>query len=203
MDVLDFSAYGPRKAACDRTCFAATEEGTNALVVRPTFVYGPYDYTERMDYWIDRIASHDRVLVPGDGDALAHQVYVEDVARALRVVAERGQPGEAYNVGARQVRTLDDRLHLIADALGADVKLVHASERDLARFDLAPADFPLVAPGHSLISTAKLAALGWDSTPHDVAIARTVDEHRESDRDGRRHGPGRETTRRAIEQLST
>jgi hypothetical protein len=36
----------------------------------------------------------------------------------------------------------------------------HASDRNLAAYDLAPTDFPLVSPGHSLIDTAKVAALG-------------------------------------------
>lgn len=195
--------YGARKAECDRTCFAAAADGVNALVVRPTFIYGPHDYTERLDYWIDRVANHDRVLVPGDGDTIAHQAYVEDVASALRIVAERGHPGDAYNVGARQVQTIDRRLDLIADALETDVELVHASDRELATHDLAPTDFPLVPPTPSLIDTTKLAALGWDSTPHADAIPPTVDDHLESDRTGRHHGPDRDVERRAIDALAT
>jgi nucleoside-diphosphate-sugar epimerase len=198
----DFTAYGPRKAECDRVCFAAAEDGANALVVRPTFVFGPHDYTERFDYWIDRVANHDRTLVPGDGDNIVHQVYVEDVANALLIVAEEGTPGEAYNVAARQSLTLDQRLERIADTLGTDVELVHASDRELAEYDLETTDFPLVRPIPVIIDTAKLAALGWESSPHADTIARTVEEHLESDRTGRQHGPDREVERRAIDGLA-
>jgi 2'-hydroxyisoflavone reductase len=197
----EWAAYGPRKAECDRACFAAADDGVNALVARPTYVFGPYDYTERFDYWIDRLANHDRVLVPGDGDNLVHHVYVEDTARALRIVAEDGVPGEAYNVGARQLVTLDQRLEHIAEALDTTVELVHASERELARHDLEPTDFPLVRPIPSILDTTKLASLGWESTPTADAIARTVDEHLESDRTGRHHGPDRQAERRAIDGL--
>lgn len=203
LDPSDFAGYGPRKAECDRVCVAAAEDGANAMVVRPTFVFGPYDYTRRFDYWIDRVANHDRVLVPGDGDGVVHQVYVEDVASALRMVAEEGTSGEAYNVGARQMATMDRRLETIADVLDTDVELVHASERELARYDLAPTDFPLVRPVPVIVDTAKLTALGWESTSHADALARTVAEHLESDRTGRHHGPDRETERRAIEGLTT
>lgn len=203
LEPADFFAYGPRKAECDRACFAAAEDGTNALVVRPTFVFGPHDYTRRFDYWIDRTANHDRVLVPGDGDNLVHQVYVEDVASALRVVAERGDPGEAYNVAARRLLTLDQRLEHIADALETNVDLVHASDRELAAYELSPTDFPLVRPVPVINDTAKLASLGWESTSPADAIARTVDEHLESDRTGRHHGPDRERERRAIDGLTT
>lgn len=198
----DWSAYGPRKAECDRTCFAAADDGANALVVRPTFVFGPHDYTERFDYWVDRVATYDRVVVPGDGDNITHQVYVEDVASALRVVADRGEPGEAYNVGARQLVTLDQRLESIAAALDTDVELVHASDRELAAYGIALADFPLFEPTLSLVDTAKLARLGWESTRHADAITRTVDDHLESGRTGRQHGPDRETERHAIAGLT-
>ncbi len=82
--------YGARKAEGDREVFSAAERGVNAMTVRPFLVYGPYDYTERTDYWTDRVANHDRVLVPGDGDSLLHRVYVEDVASSIRTVAKWG-----------------------------------------------------------------------------------------------------------------
>lgn len=198
----EWDAYGPRKAECDRVCFAAAEDGANALVVRPTFVFGPHDYTERFDYWIDRVTNHDRVLVPGDGDNIVHHVYVEDVASALRVVAEEGTPGKAYNVGARRLLTLDRRLEHIADALETDVEFVHASEREMIQYDLRATDFPLIRPIPVIIDTTTVAALGWESNPHGDAIARTVDEHFQSDRTGRHHGPDREKERRVIEKIS-
>lgn len=196
------AAYGPRKAECDRICFEAAADGVNALVVRPTYVFGPHDYTERFDYWIDRVASNERVLVPGDGDALAHQVYVEDVAAALRTVAENGTPGEAYNVGARQLLPIDERIRTIASALDTDVSIVHASERDLGAHDLSIFDFPLVLPVPVAAATGKLAALGWEATPNSTAIGRTVDDHLESDRTGRAHGPDADVEAHVIEALA-
>jgi dTDP-D-glucose 4,6-dehydratase len=164
-------------------------------------VFGSHDYTERLDYWIDRIANHDRVLVLGNGDNLVDHMYVEDLARALRVVAEEGIPGEAYNVAARQMLTLNQRLENIANALAEDVELMHASEHELAGCDLKPADFPLVRPTPVIIDTAKLTALGWGSGPHAEAIDRTVEEHLESDRTGRHHGPDYEAERRAPDEF--
>jgi len=130
-------------------------------------------------------------------------VYVEDVASALRVVAEEGTPGEAYNVAARQVLTLDQRLEHVADALDRDVEFVHTSGRELAEYDPALDDFPLVRRVPVIIDTAKLAALGWESSSHSDAIARTVEEHVESDRTGRQHGPDREGERQAIDGITS
>lgn len=106
------ASYGPRKAECDRIATAATEHGVAAMSVRPTVAYGPQttesaplvdgpSWAEDMpgihthhDYWIDRIDRYEQVVVPGDDTAIWHRAYVEDVATALRVVAEDGAPGE-------------------------------------------------------------------------------------------------------------
>ena len=195
--------YGQRKAEGDREVFTAAEEGVAAMSVRPCVVYGPHDYTERVDYWIDRVGSHDRVLVPGDGTNIWHRVFVEDVASALRIVAERGEPGEAYNVGDRYLVTLDGMIELIAAALETEVEIVHASERELAVADVEPGDFPLYIEDPHVLSTAKLASLGWSSTPLEEAMGITVEEHLESDRDGHERGPVREVADRVLGVLDT
>ena len=195
--------YGPRKAEGDRAIFAAAERGANAMAVRPTVVYGPYDYTERVDYWIDRVANFDRVVVPGDGSFVWHLAYVEDVASALRVVAERGEAGEAYNVGDRNAVTLGRFVESVADTLDADVEVVHAGERELSIAGLEGSEFPLYKEYPHLLSVEKLSTLGWKSTPLDDALARTVSEHRESDRDGRDSGPDREAESRVLDVLDT
>ncbi|WP_227375845.1 NAD-dependent epimerase/dehydratase family protein [Haladaptatus halobius] len=194
--------YGPRKAKFDRVCFAAANEGVNALVARPMLIYGPHDYTERFDYWLHRVATFDRVLVPGDGSSLLHQLYAVDGARALRILADRGAPGEAYNVADRETVSLDRSLELAADAFDTDLELVHASERELARRDLSPTDFPLYTPSPAVVSTEKLARLGWESTPLADAFSRTVEEHAGSGRTGEELGPARETELALIEELT-
>ncbi|MFH5798096.1 NAD-dependent epimerase/dehydratase family protein [Haladaptatus sp. CMAA 1911] len=202
-DDESMESYGPRKAECDRVCIAAAEEeDVNAMVFRPMLIYGPYDYTERYDYWLHRVAEYDRVLVPGDGGSLLHRAYALDGARALRTVAEHGSPGEAYNFADRETMSLDDSLELAADALDTEVELVHASERELERHGVSPAEFPLYTPAPFLVSTEKLAALGWESTPLSEAVAKTVEEHLESDRTGEEIGPDRGTEEAIIADLT-
>ncbi|MEF8882653.1 MAG: NAD-dependent epimerase/dehydratase family protein [Halapricum sp.] len=192
--------YGKRKAEGDREVFAAAEEGVRAMSVRPTIVYGPYDYTERLDYWLNRIDSYDRIVVPGDGTSVHHLVYVGDVASALRIVAEEGVAGEAYNVGDRHAPAMDELLELVAEASGTSVETVHASERELAP-DLDPDDFPLYNDRPHLLSTEKLHDLGWEWTPHAEALEASVAEHRESDRDGTDRGPRRDVEADVLDRL--
>ncbi|ELZ19584.1 NAD-dependent epimerase/dehydratase [Haloterrigena salina JCM 13891] len=195
--------YGNRKAEGDRAVFAAAEQGVNAMSVRPPVVYGPHDYTERLDWWIDRVNRFDRVVVPGDGTNVWHRAYVEDVASALRIVAERGEPDEAYNVGDRRLVTLAEMVELIADRLETDVEIVTAGPRELAAGDIELDDYVLYRDYPHVLSTAKLADLGWEATSPTEAMDRAVDAHLESDRDGSEHGPERDAEERVLGILDT
>jgi len=196
-------SYGARKAEGDRAVFEAADRGVPAISIRPPIVYGPDDYTERFDYWIDRANRFDRVIVPGDGTNVWHRVFVEDVASAIRTIAESGRPGEAYNVGDRHAPTLEEMVERIADALDREVEVVTAGARELAAADLGPTDFPLYREYPHLLSTCKLEALGWEVTPTEEAIARSVEDHLDSDRTGRDNGPDREAERRVLGVLDT
>ncbi|WP_224332381.1 NAD-dependent epimerase/dehydratase family protein [Haloprofundus halobius] len=194
-------SYGPRKAEGDRAVAVAAAEGAEAMAVRPMLVYGPHDYTERFAYWVGRVAEYDRVLVPGDGGSLLHRSYVGDVASALRIVAEEGDPGEAYNVADRNAFSLSESLELIGEALDTEVEVVGASDRELAEADLEPTDFPLYTPRPMLVSTEKLHQLGWESTPKSEAVATTATAHVENDRDGAENEPERADEERVLDAL--
>ncbi|WP_049996679.1 NAD-dependent epimerase/dehydratase family protein [Halococcus sediminicola] len=198
-----WETYGPRKAEIDRVVSDAAADGAAATSVRPPVVYGPHDYTERFDYWLDRVRNHDRVVVPGDGDCLRHLVFVEDVARALRVVAEEGSSGAAYNVGDRRLPILSEWVELVADALDTEVEIVTANERELAVADLEPDDFPLYRSYPHVLDTNRLSALGWEATPIEDALAHTVEDHRASERTGRENGPDRGAEERVLAVLDT
>jgi 2'-hydroxyisoflavone reductase len=194
-------SYGPRKAEGDRIVAAAAEEGVNAIAVRPMLVYGPHDYSERFTYWTDRVAEYDEVVVPHDGDSLLHRVYVEDVASGLRVAAEDGEAGEAYNVADRNTFSLKRSLELAAEGLDTEVDIVEAGATELAEAGLEPTDFPLYTPSPSIVSTEKLASLGWESTPPAEAVAKTARAHREHGRDGVENGPDREDEEAVIDAV--
>jgi nucleoside-diphosphate-sugar epimerase len=197
------ATYGARKAEGDRAVREAAERGVRAMSVRPPVVYGPHDYTERFDYWIDRVERFDRVVVPGDGTNVWHLVYAGDVASALRTVAEEGEPGESYNVGDDHAPTLGEWVERIAEACGTGIERVFAGPRELSAAGLELTDFPLYRPDPHLLSTSKLRSLGWRATDHETALAATVADHRGSDRTGRENGPDREAEERVLSILDT
>ncbi|MEU0519401.1 NAD-dependent epimerase/dehydratase family protein [Streptosporangium sp. NPDC006007] len=95
--------YGALKALCERT--AVERFGPGTLVVRPTYVIGPYDYTGRFTYWVNRIARGGDVLAPGDPsdpiqvidgrDMAAWIVSMTEKAHAVRQASPAGGTGTA------------------------------------------------------------------------------------------------------------
>ena len=74
--------------------------GLEALICRGSNNYGPYQYPEKLIPLMVLNALHgDQLPVYGDGMQVRNWIYVEDFARGIGTVLERGEPGEVYNVG--------------------------------------------------------------------------------------------------------
>jgi len=71
------------------------EKGLETIIIRPSFMYGPGNTYKGLGLAYDMIKR--RVMV-GDGKPLIHLVHAFDVANAAVFLAEKGVPGEAYNV---------------------------------------------------------------------------------------------------------
>lgn len=78
--------YGPLKALCETV---AAERFSTTTMLRPTVVDGPYDTTERLTSWIDRLAAPGPHLVPPDTGTAFQYIDARDLAAfALQVVAD-------------------------------------------------------------------------------------------------------------------
>ena len=110
---LEASAYQPNspysasKAASDHLVRAWHH--TYAL---PTVMtncsnnYGPCQFPEKLIPLMIHNAVSDKPLpIYGKGDNVRDWLYVDDHARALRLVFEQGRPGETYNIGGHNEKT--------------------------------------------------------------------------------------------------
>jgi dTDP-glucose 4,6-dehydratase len=62
--------------------------------------YGPYQFPEKLIPLIILNALQGKPLpIYGDGKQIRDWLYVEDHCEAIRLVIEKGKPGETYNVG--------------------------------------------------------------------------------------------------------
>lgn len=83
--------YGPLKAECDRIVRQIL--GDACTVVRPTYVVGPGDHTDRFTYWADRVYRGGEVLAPGLPDNMAQWVDARDLCPWIVTLAENNTRG--------------------------------------------------------------------------------------------------------------
>jgi nucleoside-diphosphate-sugar epimerase len=86
-----------------------------ALVVRPTFTYGPGDPHKIALF---RAVKRGRYVFIGGGESVNHPVFVDDVVRGILLAVERGRPGQVYIIGGERPVTKRELVHTVADALG-------------------------------------------------------------------------------------
>jgi len=114
------SPYSASKAASDHLVRAWRETyGLPTLITNCSNNYGPYHFPEKLipHMIIKGLAEHP-LPVYGDGLNVRDWLYVEDHARALTLVLERGRVGETYNIGGRSERTNKAVVAAICDLPG-------------------------------------------------------------------------------------
>ena len=101
------SPYSASKAASDHLVRAWFHTyGLPVLVTNCSNNYGPYHFPEKLIPLVILNALDNRQLpIYGKGDNVRDWLYVGDHARALRLVLQKGVPGETYNVGGNNERT--------------------------------------------------------------------------------------------------
>ena len=101
------SPYSASKAASDHLARAWFHTyGLPTLVTNCSNNYGPYHFPEKLIPLVILNALAGKALpIYGRGDNVRDWLYVDDHARALRLVLERGRVGATYNVGGHNERT--------------------------------------------------------------------------------------------------
>ena len=101
------SPYSASKASSDHLVRAWHDTyGLPTLITNCSNNYGPYHFPEKLIPLIIMNCLEMKSLpVYGKGDNIRDWLYVDDHARALLLVNDKGLPGETYNVGGRNERT--------------------------------------------------------------------------------------------------
>jgi dTDP-glucose 4,6-dehydratase len=120
------SPYSASKAASDlivRSYFHTYN--FPAIITRASNNYGPYQFPEKFIPLMICNAMQDQPLpMYGDGQQQRDWLHVEDHCRGLLAVAEKGKPGEVYNIGGGDVRRNRDMLTTILSLIGKPESLI-------------------------------------------------------------------------------
>jgi dTDP-glucose 4,6-dehydratase len=153
------SPYAATKAASDHLAKAWRRTyGLPVIVTNCSNNYGPHQFPEKLIPLTILQALEGRPLaVYGDGANVRDWLYVDDHARALVAILQRGRPGETYNVGGGAQRRNIDVVRRICELMDE----LHRHGAPHERLITFTAD----RPGHDLryaIDATKLETeLGW------------------------------------------
>lgn len=156
------SPYSASKASSDHLVRAWHETyGLDAVLTNCSNNYGPFHFPEKLIPLVTiRALNGEPLPVYGRGDNIRDWLFVEDHARALTAVLERGASGGTYNVGGQSERTNLQVVESICDLVDECGPPLGdgRSRRDLI-------EFVEDRPGHDLryaIDQSKIETeLGW------------------------------------------
>jgi dTDP-glucose 4,6-dehydratase len=171
------SPYSASKASSDHIVRAWYRTyGLPIVVTNCSNNYGPYHFPEKLIPLVILNALEGKPLpVYGDGKQVRDWLFVDDHARALLTVLEKGSIGETYNVGGHNEKENINVVQTICDILE---ELKPGKPNGLACYrDLIT--FVKDRPGHDLryaIDAGKIAdELGWrPQETFDSGIRKTV-----------------------------
>lgn len=109
------SPYSASKASSDHLVRAWHHTfGLPVVTTNCSNNYGPYHFPEKLIPLMILNARNGKPLpVYGKGDNIRDWLYVDDHARALRLVLDRGRIGEVYNIGGGNEKTNLEVVYLI------------------------------------------------------------------------------------------
>lgn len=167
------SPYSASKAASDHLAKAWTRTyGMPIVVSNCSNNYGPFHFPEKLIPLMIISALEGKPLpVYGNGVNIRDWLFVEDHARALDVIAERGRIGETYNVGGRNERRNIDVVKRICTLMDE----LHPAGKPHASLITHVQDRPGHDARYAIDATKLENELGWKAQENfDTGIEKTV-----------------------------
>jgi 2'-hydroxyisoflavone reductase len=162
LEKVDENTYGPLKALCEKA--ATTALPGRVTVLRPGYIVGPGDNSDRFTYWPARAARGGAMLAPNAAADPIQYVDVRDLARFTLHLLERNVTG-TFNVVSPPGQ------FTMGDLVGASISCANS----LAKPSSAPR--PVWVPVEFMrqhnVALATDMPIWSDATGADAAFART------------------------------
>ncbi len=120
------TTYGQRKVACEEALLQC--DGLDAIILRPSVIYGPYDPFDRHYYWLYRVKNRKQILFPETGQTSKDSfTFVNDLANIIITAIDLPQHNKVYNVNTHPLTNLFDTVNTMAAAVNTQPNFSMAS----------------------------------------------------------------------------
>lgn len=155
--------YGTNKARCE--AIVQRMFGPRGAVVRPTYIVGPGDPTDRFTYWPVRLAAGGDVLAPGRKSDPVQFVDVRDLAAFMLKLVEDEASGLFNAIGPSSTMTIEAFLREATAALKVSPRLIWVDDYATLKAREIDGMVPWILPdgndlGHTTIRTTRSTAAG-------------------------------------------
>lgn len=203
---ITWETYGPLKVASEYAIREAV--GDAGTIVRPHFIVGPYDPTDRFTYWVRRAADGGRMLAPAPPEQPLQWIDARDLAAFTLRVCTLDIPG-TFNIATPPRRhSLGELLEASAAAGGVALDAAWCDDAFIQEHKLVVTEdddpFPLVTPDEPnahLFDTSRAVAAGLTFRPLTETVADTLAWDRARGVDSLKAGLSRERERELIAAL--
>ena len=171
--------YGQTKAMSEKLAQAAFPG--RSTIVRPGFIVGPGDPSDRFTYWPVRIEKGGEVLAPGDGTDQVQIIDVRDLSEWIVRLAESAVYGVYNGVGPASPLTMAEMLYGIRATTTSNVKFNWVPIPFLREQGVQPySDMPIWLPADPLsaVDNSLAVASGLSFRSLAVTAADTLAWHK-------------------------
>lgn len=166
--------YGVMKARNELTVINGFGKD-RAIIVRPTYMIGPGDNTDRFTYWPERLSRGGEVLVPGKADDPVQYIDARDVAGFMIRLAENKKAGVYNAVGPASPTGMHAFIYGAYAAFSSPISFVMINDHEFLETHGILDQVPWIMPvgdnaGSALVNNARAISNGLTFT----ALAESV-----------------------------
>lgn len=169
------TTYGNRKSECERILH---DFGIPSVILRPALVFGKYDPTDRLYYWLFQVRTKEQLIIPEKGERRFSTTYVQDLVAAITASIKPVDGCRTYNVISKPDTSIGQIISVAKTLLNQEPSLLNAEADLLHKYDISQwTDMPLWINGdHLTYSNQKMIEeLGVNVTDFGSAVSKTID----------------------------
>lgn len=147
--------YGVMKATSEVETIKAFG-ADRSIIVRPTYMMGPGDKTDRFIYWPVRLSRGGEVMVPGKNSDPVQYIDVRDVAEWMIRLAEEKSFGTFNAVGPKQSETMMEFANKAKGAFEISSRLIQIDDYEFLKTQGVPYLIPWIMPVGNNFGSARI-----------------------------------------------
>ncbi len=154
------------------------KQGVDCTILRPSFVYGPFNYAPRESWYFKKLLAGEPIPVPVDATSRFQIVYVKDIAKAIMAcTADEKSYNNSYNLAAPEMIDYKKWMDFI-DSLGVPFSTQEVSVEQVYNENI---EVPFPLDQNELYSGEKITReLGVVYTPFDQGMQETFENYQRS-----------------------